>query len=96
MGFVQAHVKYNVTALKEMDINISEKTNIEALADILANSPQASSFKIAFNFLDENSILDVQQLAENCWKVLLSVFYCNTIAKTVRIDLNLSRQYDLG
>ena len=94
MGFIQAHVKHNVPALEEMDINICEKTNIEALADILASSPHASSFKISFNFLDENSILDVQQFAETCWKVLLSVFYCNTKAKTVRIDLKLSCQYD--
>ena len=83
-GFIRAHVKHGITALKYFKININDKTNIEALADILACSPKSSSFTITFN----QSSMTLQNAAEKCWKLLLSVSYSNKNDKTVTVYLD--------
>ena len=90
MGFIRDHVKHSFTALKEFNITINDKTNIEALAEILARSPKASSFTLTF----PKSSFGVQKMAETCWKVLLSIFYCNTNDKTVMICLEGTEEND--
>ena len=81
MGFVRDHVKDKTTALTTILMDINDFTNIEALPEILASAPRASTFTIRF----EHSELDVQIMAERYWKVLLAVFYCNNNDKTVLI-----------
>ena len=61
MGFVRASITYNITALKVFDIQITDETNIEALADILAMSSNASEFKLTLH----KSSFNVQKMAEH-------------------------------
>ena len=82
MDFVRSHVNYKETALTKFDIQIVENTNIEAFVELLAMSPNASTFTLEFH----DSSLGAQQRAEQYWKVLLSVFYCNANEKTITID----------
>ena len=82
MGFVRDHVKDKTTALTAFQIDVNDLTNIEAWSEILANSPEASTFDITF----KQSKLDVQTFAERFWKVLLAVFYCNEKDKTLTIS----------
>ena len=71
MGFVRDHITNKTTALTRFNIDITDFTNIEAWFDILANSPEASTFKINFR----ESKLDIQSFAERYWKVLLAMCY---------------------
>ena len=81
VGFVRDHIKGKTTALTAFQIDVDDLTNIEAWSEILASSPEASIFCIAFH----ESKLDIQTSAERFWKVLLAVLYCNNKDKTLSI-----------
>ena len=92
MKFVRACIKNNVTAINKFTIEVDEHTNIEALTEILAMSPSASTFTLDFHAQYRPSTLSVQKQAELFWKVLHIVFYCNAEDKTVNIsDFNLQK-----
>ena len=84
LSFVRSHVKNNFTSLTTFTIKMSDKTNIQALVELLAMSPNASNFTLMFH----RSTLGVQQRAEQYWKVILTVFYCNGNEKNVAIYHN--------
>ena len=87
LGFVRDHVKDKTTALTKFHIDVNDFTNIEAWSEILARSPEASTFDINFeqSDLESPTQLDIQSFAERFWKVLLAVFYCNSKDKTLSI-----------
>ena len=89
IDFVRSHLYNNTTALKTITINISDIFNVAALVELLAMSPNASTFTLQFHAgrsRCHESHLEVQEQAEQYWMVLLSVFYCNSKDKTVIID----------
>ena len=48
--FARDHVKNNPTALKEVDIQVHNNINVEALADLLAVSPKVWSINLENSF----------------------------------------------
>ena len=84
LSFVRNHINNNITSLTTFSIKIKDKTNIRALIELLAMSPNASTFTLMFH----QSSLGVQQRAEQYWKILLIVFYCNANDKTITIEHN--------
>ena len=81
LGFIRDHVKNKTLALTTFRTDINDFTNIEALPELLASTPEATTFEISFQL----SELDVQIMAEKYWKVLLAVIYCNTKDKILTI-----------
>ena len=81
MRFVRKYIKNNATAINNFTIEIYNETNLEELTEFLSICPKASTF--TFEFVGGMS---VQKQAEQFWKVLLIVFYCNTEDKIVNIS----------
>ena len=48
LGFIRDHVKNKTISLTSFKVDINDFTNIEALPEILASTPEATSFEITF------------------------------------------------
>ena len=82
IGFVRDHVKNKTTALETIHIYINDNTNCEAFCELLANSPEASTFLIVFC----PSELDVQDASKRYWTIYQSVLFCNSNDKNLTFD----------